>query len=430
MPWQLGAGDGDMSSVAYLISTFPVLEETFILGEILELERQGMEVQIFSLRLPPPTAHQREARLLMRRTHYAPYFWDRRIWLSLLEFLFERPGVLAAASWELLRDNRDDLRCLLRSAVMIPKALFFARTMRKNGVKHVHAHWATYPAAVAAFIARLLGLSYSVTAHAYDIYTRQQPRALARRLGRASFVATCSKANREYLHEILKGRLVAVHEVYHGVDTTRFRARGEPAASERVEVLAGCGTLDPRKGLRFLIDACAIVKERGLPFSCRIVGSGPELPSLEKQAEERGLAGIVNFLPPVPQDELVRHYQECDIFVQPSIVCANGDKDVIPNCLLEAMACGLGVIATRVSSIPEVIEDGRDGLLVPERDPQAIAAALTALMQDAPLRARLGENARRRVAGEFDRQATTRTLLALFQHISALAPKSRAAVGF
>ncbi len=419
-----------MASVAYLISTFPVLEETFILGEILELERQGMEIEIFSLRLPPPTAHQREARLLMRRTHYSPYLWDRRIWLSLLEFLFKHPRVLAAASWELLRDNRDDLRCLLRSAVMIPKALFFARTMRRKSIKHVHAHWATYPAAVAAFIARLLGLTYSVTAHAYDIYTEQQPRALARRLGRAAFVATCSKANREYLQEILNGRAAAVHQVYHGVDTSRFRARGGPAGSRRVEILAGCGTLDPRKGLRFLIDACAIVKERGLPFSCRIVGSGPELPSLEKQAQDRGLAGIVNFLPPVPQDELVRHYQQCDIFVQPSIVCANGDKDVLPNCLLEAMACGLGVIATRVASIPEAIEDGRDGLLVPERDPQALAAALTVLMQDEPLRKRLGENARRRVAEEFDRKATTRRLLSLFQGISAVPPNGRAAVGF
>jgi len=419
-----------MASVAYLISTFPVLEETFILGEILELERQGMAIEIFSLRLPPPTAHQREAGLLVSRTHYSPYLWDRRIWFSLLEFLSERPRVLAAAAWELLRDNRDDLRCLVRSAVMIPKALFFARTMRRKGIKHVHAHWATYPAAVAAFIARLLGLTYSVTAHAYDIYTEQRPRALARRLGRAAFVATCSKANREYLQEILVGRAAAVHEVYHGVDTSRFRARGEPAASGRVEILAGCGTLDPRKGLRFLIDACAIVKDRGLPFSCRIVGSGPELPSLRKQAQERGLAGIVNFLPPVPQEELVRHYQQCDIFVQPSIVCANGDKDVIPNCLLEAMACGLGVIATRVSSIPEVIEDGREGLLVPERDPRAIAAALTALMQDEPLRKRLGENARRRVAEELDRKSTTRRLRALFEQVSAVPPDGRAAVGF
>jgi glycosyltransferase involved in cell wall biosynthesis len=294
----------------------------------------------------------------------------------------------------------------LRHAV---EGLWLARDLRTHGIAHLHAHFIHSPAAVAYFAHLAGGPSFSVTAHAKDLYTTL-PRNLRIRARAARFVVTCTRFNAEYLAGLLSPVESSVHVIYHGTDLGRFRP--ERAAVQPGRILS-VGRLVEKKGFTDLVQSLGILHMKGHSFDAEVYGGGPLRDHLESLVRRLGLEGRAAFHGGRPYNEIAAAYRRAAVFVLAPVVMDNGDRDGIPNVLVEAMAAGLPVVSTRISGIPELITDGIDGLLVDQRDPAALAVAIERVLTDPDLAARLGLAARRRVERDFDLRANTGRLQSL-----------------
>ena len=396
--------------VAYLLKRYPRLSETFILHEMLALEARGMRLRVYAMLDPvEATVHPDVGRLAARvtylprttlsglrhlvRSHTRLLCRDPRRYLGALRLALTRPNPLVG------------VRHLLRAG-------WLASELEREGIRHLHAHFAHGPAATAQFVHALTGLPYSFTAHAKDIYTTP-PIRLQERLREARFVVTCTDHNHDYLASLVDTVTSArIHRIYHGVDLRRFRPL-LPLAQDPPVILA-VGRLVEKKGLNYLIDACAMLRDQGVPFQCLLVGGGPLRDQLCAQFTALGLEDSVALLGARTQEELVDIYRQATVFALPCVVLENGDRDGIPNVLVEAMSMGLPVVSTRISGIPELVDHERNGLLVPPRDAPALAAALHALLADPGQRRRLGAEAHRTVTERFDLAQNAERLEALF----------------
>lgn len=402
---------GATKRVAYLMSRFPKITETFILYEILELERLGMAVEIFPLvREQEQIAHS-EAQALVERAHYSSPLAGP-VLLAQLFWLLRRPFAYGGVWLRALLGNASSPKFLLRALAVVPQAAWFARRMQELGVEHVHAHWATHPALAAYVVQRLTGLPYSFTAHAHDIYVERP--MLAEKLRAASFVVTISEYNRRllaYHYDKLADKVVVIH---CGVDPTVFPPRQARAVDDTLTVLC-VASLQDYKGQRYLIDACAQLKAAGHKLRCLLVGEGDERPALEAQIAQLGLAAEVQLLGHQPRDRVSALMGETDLLVLPSVITRSGKREGIPVALMEALASELPVVATAISGIPELVVHDQTGLLVPERDANALARALLRLLSEPELGLRLGRAGRERVLSEFTLAGNTATLHALLQ---------------
>jgi colanic acid/amylovoran biosynthesis glycosyltransferase len=339
--------------VAYLLKRYPRLSQTFVLNEMLELERQGVEVVVIARDGSGEAIAHPATKRLRARVHY----------LRELEPREERWDDVAAALLRALR------------------------------VDHVHAHFATWAAGAAMRAAQRAGVPYSFTAHATDIWRDTvDTDALVERMAGASFVVTVSEANRRHLDGLLAraGRRGRVVRLYNGLDLDRLRPAGGPR--ERGVVVA-VGRLIEKKGFADLVDATRILDARGRAPRTVIVGDGPERGRLEAQIAAAGLAGRVELVPALTQDEVLGLIGSATAFALPCVIGADGDRDGLPTVLLEAMALGTPAVSTTVPGIPEMIEDRVSGLLVGQRDPAALARALDCLLASAALRERLAARA-------------------------------------
>jgi colanic acid/amylovoran biosynthesis glycosyltransferase len=396
--------------IAHVMSRFPKLSETFILDEIVELERLGLHVEVFALVRERAGVMHQEAERMLPRVHFglpvrgataaAQLHWVRR-----------DPARYAAAWWGALRGNASSPRFLLRALAAVPAAAGFAREMERLGVEHVHAHYATHPALVAWVVHRLTGLPYSFTVHAHDLYVDRA--MLDAKLESAAFVVAISAYNRDLLERLYpleaRGKVFVLRT---GVQPGVFRSRPAPAAPRRLRAVC-VASLEPYKGHLYLVDACARARAGGLDLECLLVGEGPERETIERRVTQLGLAERVRLLGGQPRERVSELVAGADVFVLPSVVMPSGKMEGLPVVIMEAMAAGTPVVATAISGIPELVEDGVTGLLVPERDPAALARALTRLAEDRNLGVRLAGAARERVLADYDRGVTTRRLAAL-----------------
>jgi glycosyltransferase involved in cell wall biosynthesis len=255
---------------------------------------------------------------------------------------------------------------------------------------HLHAHFLHSPAAI-AFIARKISRQpYSLSGHAKDIYTTL-PENLVMRCRDAMFVTTCTEANRRYLVEELGLRSSHVWLCRHGVDTDRF---GDAGASPQVGRILSVGRLVPKKGFDVLIRGCGELRRRGAKFELRIVGGGPLRDELNALAAHEGIGDRVHLLGSMSQAEVIAELAAAEVFALSPVVLANGDRDGLPNVVLEAMAAGVPVVASSISGIPEVLTDGVNGRLVETGRPDLLADVLGELLDDAPQRARLATGGR------------------------------------
>jgi glycosyltransferase involved in cell wall biosynthesis len=275
---------------------------------------------------------------------------------------------------------------------------------------------------VAWFASTLSGKPYSFTAHAKDIYQQGQNPGdlLQKKIRHARFVTTCTGANLLYIQCALGQWLdkSCVHKVYHGLDIDRFQPVPNPSirGSKPLQLLS-VGRYVEKKGFHFLLEACAQLRQQGYQFHCRIIGEyGDQYQFLQKLQEQLGLQDCVSLDGSVTHEALPAIYQQSDIFVLPCQVLDNGDRDGIPNVLMEAMACGLAVVSSRISGIPELIESGEHGLLVEEQNSQALTEALQLLFATPDLIVQLGKQARTRICQEFDARQTNQQLKQLFEH--------------
>jgi glycosyltransferase involved in cell wall biosynthesis len=395
---------------AYLLKRFPRLSETFVLNEMLELQRQGIALRVYALADPLETQIHPEAARLRPQVIYLHHpqqrirSWCRLVGGAALQALQQPLGALRVV-WALATVHRS--LPSLRHAI---EGLWLARDLRRHGVEHLHAHFIHSPAAVAYLAFLSGGPPFSVTAHAKDLYTTL-PRNLRIRAGAARFVITCTRSNAAHLAAIVPA---AAHVFYHGTDLQRFtpdRSRVDPHR------ILSVGRLVPKKGFEDLVDALALLQKKGLRIRADVYGGGPLRDALEARAARLGLNGALNFHGARQQDEIVAAYRRAAVFVLAPVVTEDGDRDGIPNVLVEAMASGVPVVATRISGIPELITDGVDGLLVDERDPAALARAIERLRRDDVLAAQLGRAARHRVERDFDLVENTRRLRAFFEDV-------------
>jgi glycosyltransferase involved in cell wall biosynthesis len=400
--------------LGYVLRMFPQLSETFIANEILELERQGVRLRLFSYRRPRAEVEHECVRDIREPIEYLPDPLHK----NLGPLFGAIPSGLAAdagrwaettgyvAKYTARERNADTWRRLLQAG-------YLAKRVRETGLRHLHAHFAGGATRVAMLASRLTGVPFSFSAHARDVYT-SKPHILRERIEAASFVVTCTGANQEYLREIVGPESRSkVLLGYHGIDLAKFQPN--PAAEDDdLPVILAVGRLVRKKGLPDLLRACDRLRRDGLRFRCLIVGEGPERERLERMVTELALEGVVSLPGSRSQEEALEAYHRATVFTLPCRVLEDGDRDGIPNVILEAMACQLPIVTTNVSGIPEVVEHDRNGLLVPQRDPEALTAALASVLRSEELRTRLGAAARETVSGRFDRGENVRKLSEMF----------------
>jgi glycosyltransferase involved in cell wall biosynthesis len=395
--------------VAYIMSRFPKLTETFILDELVAVDRQGLQVELFPLLRERGGPVHPEAEPWVRRAHYLP-FLNVAILRSNLRFLARHPrrylGTLAA----MLGGTARSLNFLFGGIGIFPKVVHASGLMVERGVGHVHCHFATHPALAGFLIRRLTGIPYSFTAHGSDLHVDRT--MLCRKVAEASFVVTISRSNATVFEAECGGPIDKLSVIYCGIDGHVFHP-AERAATGRLRI-ACVGTLHEVKGQRHLIEAAADLAGRGLDFGVRFIGDGPDRDELERLAASLGVADRIEFLGLRKRAEVVALLADTDVLVAPSVPTAGGKREGLPVVLIEAMAAGVPVVASHLSGIPELVENDVTGLTVPPGDSRAIADGIARLAADPALRSRLAAAGRERVARDFDLDHNARRLIALF----------------
>ncbi len=411
--------------LALVLKGYPRLSETFIAQEIRALEQRGFELCIVSLRRPyDPATHPIHDEIDAEVLYLPEYARDevRRVLRALL-WCLPRPGFYRA----LVVFVRDWLRDpTANRARRLAQALVMAHELPES-VRHYYTHFMHTPASVSRYASLISGHSWSLSAHAKDIWTLPEWE-LREKLASAQWTVTCTRANRDYLASLAPAS-DRVALLYHGLDFERIAPRpasdsgrdgGDPAAPVR---LLSVGRAVDKKGYALLLDALAGLPD-GLHWRFTHIGRGELLKALKGQARELGIDDRVTWLGGRAQREVFAGYRDADLFVLPSRISADGDRDGLPNVLMEAQSQGLACLSTRLSGIQELIRHDDTGYLVAPDDPVALCEALERLIRDPALRARLARNGQACVTREFSMQCGIESLSARLESTPGLAKAS------
>jgi glycosyltransferase involved in cell wall biosynthesis len=387
--------------VGILLKGYPRLSETFIANEILLLEKLGFKLHIFALRNPGEAkVHERVRRVRAGVTYIPDYPF--RFFFSLLYSNMclwrRRPGLYWQAfcfamrcSWR-YKDSSPFKR-------FVQAGYFVQKALPGTGVRHVHAHFSNDPATVAFFASWLTGISYSISAHAKDIYVEKND-FLRRKIAQARFVVTCTEYNKNYLQKLVDAT-TPILRCYHGIDLEYFSVPAKTKSGSPPAILS-VGRFVPKKGFSVLIQALHLLRQTGQEFRCDIIGGGPLAGALHDQIAKLQLSDCVHLHSQMSQHELLAYYRAASLFALACEVQSDGDRDGIPNVIVEAMAMGIPIVSTRISGIPECVEEGANGFLVAEKDPSALAQAMASLLKQPELARQFGRAAREKVEREFD----------------------------
>jgi len=404
-------------TVGYLLKTYPKVSETFILQEILDLEALGLSLEIFSLQRPTDAIVPSLAKQVLAPVTYLPKSMGERQGRPLMAHLrlFTTHPLRYMDTLRFMRQRQEG-----PSWSEFVQGGCLAWTLLQSGIRHLHAHFATEPAGTAELVHRFTGIPYSLTCHAKDIFL-SSPEGLSRKMHHAKFVVTCTEANRAHLQHIA-GNGTPIHRLYHGLNLARFDAlrKTDSSVDTNIPTILSVGRLREKKGFLTLIRACRILVDSGHRFHCQIVGYGPLQPEMEGLIRTLGLSDSLSLCGKKTLEEVVDLYRRATIFALPCRVADDGDRDGIPNVLMEAMAMGLPVLSTDVSGIPELIHHNRNGLLVPQQDVESLATALGLLLENPQLRRKLGQAGRDTIVQNFSSEQSSRRLKELFsEHMQA-----------
>lgn len=390
-------------TIAFVLKGYPRLSETFIAQEILGLQRRGLDIEIYSLRHPTDDRRHPVHEEITCPVRYLPeYLHDEplrvfRAWRRARAL----PGYAKAfAVWraDLRRDfTRNRIRRFGQACVLAAEL--------PETTQRLHFHFLHTPGSAARYAALMRGLPLSGSAHAKDIWTIPDWEK-REKLADIDFLATCTASGADHLKS-LSDDPAKVLLAYHGLDLTRFSSPGRPdqtrdgADPDDPVRLLSVGRAVPKKGYDDLIAALARLPG-GLFWHLTHIGGGAGLAGLKQAAEQHGLAGRIDWRGALAQSDVLAALREADLFVLPSKIAGDGDRDGLPNVLMEAASQALPALATNISGIPEFIETDKNGMLVSQGDPAALAGALERLIGDPALRTRLGRAAETRVRLEFD----------------------------
>jgi len=411
------------SRIAYLLTAFPTVSETFVEGEFRALMRRGLPIDLYSTRnfreIVHPSDREGDRGLEIQRS---PYLFGWEIPRAALYFLLRRPLPTLGSLLAIVAGNAASPRYLAHALALFPKSLVFARRMQQRGTRHVHGTWAHYPATVAYTISRLLGISYSFTGHAgLDVLADQS--FLAAKVKGARFVLTCQNATHASLGRLAPDSAAKIHTIHHGVALSQIPPPGTVPRAHPPEIVS-VGRLTPEKGFLDLLQAASRMAQEGVEFRLRIFGTGPQGPALEREKDRLGLGRVVSFEGVAPHPEILQALARATIVTLASYPPPNLYMDGIANVLVEAMACGTPVVSTEYEGSRELLQGGHLGSLVPPRDPRLLAEALRGLLTDALRREELSRRGRERVERDFDRERGVDSVEALFRQIDKPAGNS------
>ncbi|MEM6462900.1 MAG: glycosyltransferase family 4 protein [Pseudomonadota bacterium] len=402
-------------NVAVVLKGYPRLSETFIAQELLELERAGLKLRLVSLRHPTDKDQHPIHGDITAEVSYLP------------EYLHREPLRVIKACWHVIQKHRfgrafraflsdfrhDVTRNRLRR---FGQSLVMAHEL-PDKTQWLYAHFIHTPGSVAYYTHLLTGIPWSCSAHAKDIWTTPDWE-LSRKLDNASWTVTCTQSGYEHLKALSK-RKDTVHMAHHGIDLGRFPANNRPPSlrngsnpADPVRIIT-VGRAVEKKGLDTLVDALAMLPD-DLNWKWTHIGGGVLSGRLSDQIARLGLADRAVMLGSKPQQFILRCYRDSDFFVLPCRIAADGDRDGLPNVLLEAQSQGLACISSPISGVVELIEDGRNGLLVDPDETGALAKAIESLARDPEMRVRMGKSGADTVRSDFDHRSEIGIILKLF----------------
>ena len=405
--------------IAVVLKGYPRLSETFIAQELLSLQKQGIRMQFISLRHPTDKSTHPVHDEIKAPVNYLP------------EYLYQEPIRVIKAWWSLRRTEgylqakavwwRDLLRDRTPNRVRrFGQALVLATELPPE-TAHIYAHFLHTPASVARYASLMRDLPWSCSAHAKDIWTSPDWE-LREKLDDMQWLVTCTSVNADHLKN-LTADASKVELMYHGLDLSRFAENEEKKhirdgsdAKDSVR-LVSVGRAVVKKGYDDLLMALSRLPKE-LNWNFTHIGGGPLLPLLKKQAVEQGISHQIDWLGAQPQKEVLNALEKSDVFILASRIAEDGDRDGLPNVLMEAQSQKLAIVATNVSAIPELIRDGETGLLVPERDPTALSKAILELCQDPAKRTKFSDNGDNRLRTLFNAQIWNAKLADKFKRIT------------
>ncbi len=390
------------------MSRFPLLSETFILREMDEVENQGGEIALYPLICQEQDVIHKAAKKWIPRRICIPFYSLSTLRGAFRVFLRKPLKVLRLLA-EIIIWNLPSPSFLFRSLLLFPKSLAAASRIKEDGLDHIHVHYASHSALMAYIISRLENISYSITIHSHDVYDNHV--MLKQKLGRAKFLITISDFNVEYLENLLGEQIrEKIHVVHCGVNPNDYKPLPPQIKSKKkkIEILQ-VGSLHWKKGQTYFLESIHLLSKTLPNLHVRIIGDGPERPNVEARINELGLEKIVTLMGSLTQDEVRQILLTADIYVQSSV------SEGIPVALMEALSCELPVVATRITGIPELIRHEETGLLVPPRDPQAIADAVIKLLENPQQARQYGQAGRKLVIDKFNLASNVSALYGIFK---------------
>ena len=402
-----------VDTVAYTMSRFPKLTETFILYEMIALEEAGVKVMLFPLLKENQPVHHKEVAKWMERAHFYPFI-NGKIIMANLFYITRKPVTYFKTLWEVLRGTITSFNFFFGALGVFPKSVLFAREMTQLGVKHLHCHFCTHPAIAGLIVYRLSGIPFSFTAHGSDLHVDQT--MLDRKIAAAKHAVTISQYNKEVMvkasGELYRDKIEVIH---CGVDPDLFECYQRNNRSQEDFQILCVASFEEVKGHKYLIEACRILQQRDVPFKCHLVGYGPLRSKVEQQIKEASLDTNFILHGGQPRHKVLELLKLADVFILPSVPTANGKKEGIPVVLMEAMSTCLPVISSRLSGIPELVQHNVSGILTEPGNVQEIADALHFLYKHPQKRIEMGQAGRAFVNAEFNLKTNAKKLFNIFR---------------
>ncbi|GEM_PF-161570 len=379
--------------VGYIVSLFPCWSETFILNEIIELEKRGFNVTIFSIRKDLEKFTQDKAKQFIKNTRYA---YVPKTITAAVYWLFKRPFAFISLIRIILNQKYSSSKEALKNIYAFFAGCHFARIAEKERLIHIHAHFATYPALTAMVMSKLTDIPFTFTAHAHDIFLDKT--LLKEKAGSAKAVITISDYNKRYIRSYCQNGVYSKVKVIHcGLDLAEFT---NMSARHKENAILSVGRLTKMKGFEYLISACSRLRNH-IPIQCRIIGDGPLRDELERLIINLGARSYIRIEGVLDNNRIKHLMQDSAAFILPSVWDKQDGQDGIPVVLMEAMASGIPVVSSNISGIPELVEDGKTGLLAEPGNIDQLSQKILQLLSDKEMQSRLAQAGRRKVEEEF-----------------------------
>ena len=375
-------------TLGYILKGYPRISETFISNEILLLEQLGFHMRLFPMRHPREDFCHDSVKQIKAQVDYLPtelLLEFPRLLLPNIFLAVKRPSLfkhglgLARARYKRTA-NLATFKHLLQAGYLTNKHL-----IKDKSLTHLHGHFAHSPTSVTMFAALLSGKTFSFTAHAKDIYT-SNPKQLREKIRLAEFVVTCTDYNRKYLESIAEGLNTPIHCIYHGIDLKLFSPEADHTICAPPYKLLTVARMTEKKGLPTLYKALQILKRKNFSFEHILIGDGDDKEKILQLIRDLQLDDCCRCLGTRTHKEVLKQFEENDLFVLACEIAKNGDRDGIPNVLVESLAMGVPGLSTTVSAVPEILLHNRSGITIAPSEPETMASAIRDALENQILR--------------------------------------------